>query len=71
MAGRRPSRARADELSIVLEDEGLRVSVLDQGSGFDPDDQALRGTGITLVDTLSSNWGAQQTEEGTEVWFKV
>jgi anti-sigma regulatory factor (Ser/Thr protein kinase) len=59
------------ELSIELEEQDLRVSVLDQGAGFDPKDEALRGTGITLIDALSSEWGAQQTEEGAEVWFKV
>ena len=59
------------ELSISLEKEGLRVSVVDQGAGFDSKDEALRGTRITLIEAVSSDWGAQQTEEGTEVWFKV
>jgi anti-sigma regulatory factor (Ser/Thr protein kinase) len=59
------------ELSVTLEDEGLRVSVLDQGPGFDPEDEALPGTGLTLIRALSSDWGARQTQEGTEVWFKV
>ena len=59
------------ELSVTLEDEGLRVSVLDQGPGFDPTDEALSGTGLTIIEALSSDWGAQRTEDGTEVWFKV
>jgi hypothetical protein len=45
--------------------------VLDQGPGFDPEDEALPGTGLTLIRALSSDWGARQTQEGTEVWFKV
>lgn len=59
------------ELSVTLEDRGLRVSVFDRGPGFDPGEEGLRGTGITLIETLSSDWGAHQTESGTEVWFRV
>jgi hypothetical protein len=44
------------ELSITLEDEGLRVSVFDQGPGFDPEDEAIRGHGfgVNLIERLSS-----------------
>jgi anti-sigma regulatory factor (Ser/Thr protein kinase) len=59
------------DLSIDLEEEDLRVSVLDHGSGFDPGDVTQAGLGIKLVDRLSSDWGAIRTDDGMEVWFKV
>ena len=60
------------ELSITLGD-GLRVSVFDHGSGFDPEDQTIRsgGWGVNLIEQLSSEWGVDRTEAGTEVWFRI
>jgi anti-sigma regulatory factor (Ser/Thr protein kinase) len=61
------------ELSVRLEQEGLRISVHDQGPGFDPSDENTRGSGwgVKLVEELSSDWGVEQRDEGTEVWFKI
>jgi anti-sigma regulatory factor (Ser/Thr protein kinase) len=61
------------ELSIELEGQGLRVSAFDRGPGFDPKDQAVRGRGlgVSLLDTLSAEWGVEPREDGTEVWFRI
>ena len=61
------------EMSVNFEDDGLRVSVHDRGSGFDPSDEAIRrgGWGVRLVDALASDWGVERDEEGTQVWFKI
>jgi len=60
-------------MSVSIEDDGLRVSVHDRGSGFDPTDEAIRGSGwgVRLIEALASDWGVEQVEEGTEVWFKI
>jgi anti-sigma regulatory factor (Ser/Thr protein kinase) len=61
------------EMSISLYGEGLRVSVFDRGPGFDPQDEAIRtgGWGVNLIERLSSDWGVDRTDEGTEVWFRL
>jgi serine/threonine-protein kinase RsbW len=61
------------ELSITLEDEGLRVSVFGQGPGFDPEDEAIRtgGWGVNLIEQLSSQWGVDRKDDGAEVWFRL
>jgi anti-sigma regulatory factor (Ser/Thr protein kinase) len=64
------------ELSISLEQEGLRVSVFDRGPGFDPAEVPAGnpdagGWGLQLVDSLSSEWGVDRRDDGTEVWFRV
>ena len=62
------------ELSIEL-DEDLRVSVFDHGPGFDPATLSgpteTGGRGISLVRELSSEWGVDRKEDGTEVWFRI
>lgn len=63
------------ELSISLETEGLRVSVVDRGQGFDPnhleESDEPSGWGLKLVDDLSTDWGVNRTKQGTEVWFRI
>ncbi len=59
------------EVSVSLQEEGLRVSVHDQGPGFDPDDENARGWGVKLVEALSSDWGLERGDRGTEVWFEI
>ena len=61
------------ELSITVEEEGLRVSVYDQGPGFDPGEELGRsaGWGLGLIDQLSSDWGIERGDQGTEVWFRL
>jgi anti-sigma regulatory factor (Ser/Thr protein kinase) len=60
-------------MSVSFEHDGLRVSVQDQGPGFDPADEGIRasGSGMRLVEALASDWGVERGEEGTEVWFKI
>ena len=60
-------------MSVSIEHDGLRVSVHDQGPGFDPTDEGIRGSGsgVRLIEALASDWGVEQGEEGTEVWFKI
>jgi anti-sigma regulatory factor (Ser/Thr protein kinase) len=61
------------KVNVSLEEDGLRVSVDDQGSGFDPTDETTRGKGwgVKLVEALSSDWGVEPRHDGTEVWFKI
>ena len=65
------------DLSISLEDEGLRVSVFDRGPGFDPGELPsgsrgeIGGWGLKVVEDLSSEWGVERQDEGTEVWFRI
>jgi anti-sigma regulatory factor (Ser/Thr protein kinase) len=60
-------------MSVSIEHDGLRISVQDQGPGFDPADEAIRssGSGMRLVEALASDWGVERGEEGTEVWFTI
>jgi anti-sigma regulatory factor (Ser/Thr protein kinase) len=60
----------------VSVDEGLRVSVLDRGSGFDPDrlgsePSSEGGWGLRIVQDLASEWGVDRRDDGTEVWFQL
>jgi anti-sigma regulatory factor (Ser/Thr protein kinase) len=70
------------DVSVSVEEQGLRVSVFDRGSGFDPDELrfdedmspeawAEDGRGLKLVHALSSDWGVERSDEGTEVWFRL
>jgi anti-sigma regulatory factor (Ser/Thr protein kinase) len=63
------------ELSIELEESDLRVSVFDHGSGFDPailsGPSDTGGGGIPLLRELSSEWGVDRKDAGTEVWFRI
>jgi anti-sigma regulatory factor (Ser/Thr protein kinase) len=68
------------DVSVSVEEAGVRVSIFDRGSGFDPDDlmfdqglspDAGGGRGLRLVRNLSSEWGVERHDEGTEVWFRL
>lgn len=66
------------DVSVSAEEQGLRVSVLDRGSGFDAEelrfDQGLEiegGRGLRIVHALSSEWGVERSEDATEVWFRL
>jgi anti-sigma regulatory factor (Ser/Thr protein kinase) len=68
------------DVSMSVEEPGLRVSVFDRGSGFDRDDlrfdqglslEAEGRRGLQLVHALSSDWGVERSDDGTEVWFRL
>jgi anti-sigma regulatory factor (Ser/Thr protein kinase) len=64
------------DVSVSVEEEGLRVSVFDRGAGFDPEQisSAPRdegGRGLQIVQSLSSDWGVDRHDDGTEVWFRL
>jgi anti-sigma regulatory factor (Ser/Thr protein kinase) len=68
------------DVSISVEGQGLRVSIFDRGSGFDPDELALDqrlspepegGRGLKMVRNLSADWGVEPRDNGTAVWFRL
>jgi anti-sigma regulatory factor (Ser/Thr protein kinase) len=63
------------EVTVSLDQRSLRVSVRDRGPGFDPDELDARsdegGWGLDLVEKLSSRWGVDRGELGTDVWFEM
>lgn len=63
------------EVEITVDDRSIRVTVRDEGPGFDPARPGERteegGWGLLLVETLSSRWGVETRDTGTEVWFEV
>jgi anti-sigma regulatory factor (Ser/Thr protein kinase) len=59
----------------VLDGGGVRVEVIDGGSGFDatplsPEAGRCGGYGLYLVDEQASDWGVDH-EYGTCVWFEL
>ena len=57
----------------LLPPEGVQVSVFDRGTGFVREEALAqeRWHGIHLVDRLSSEWGVDLRDDGTEVWFRI
>ncbi len=60
-------------LVVRIGTSSMRVSVTDEGSGFNPDEVTVghAGWGLMLVRKLSSRWGVNRGERGTEVWFEL
>ena len=60
-------------LEVTTEPYAVRVTVIDEGPGFDPHgvrtDRDSGGWGLKLVDTLSDRWGTQAAPHG--VWFEL
>lgn len=71
----RHSSADPIDVTISLDDGVLRVTVRDGGPGFDPAQPRERtgegGWGLDLLEALSSRWGVDGTEAGTDVWFEI
>ena len=69
-----------DSIVLTVEDAGesVRVSVADEGPGFEPPAQPVdeaaaeagSGWGLFLVDQLSDNWGVERSA-GATVWFEL
>lgn len=74
-AARHGSERAGAPIEVKAETRGqqLRVTVHDQGSGFDPVSviQGTRTTGLKLVDKLSKDWGVDRPNRGTDVWFEI
>jgi len=62
-------------VEITVDDRSIRVTVRDKGPGFDPARPGERaeegGWGLLLVEMLSSRWGVETRDTGTDVWFEV
>lgn len=65
------------DLTVSVEEQDLRVSIFDRGAGFDPaehlgaEDGRDGGWGLRIVEELSSEWGVDRRDDGTEVWFRL
>jgi anti-sigma regulatory factor (Ser/Thr protein kinase) len=64
------------DLTVEVRSDTVRVSVRDQGSGFDhrPRRRGPRGSGwgLFLLNELSDEWGIERfPDDGTAVWFEV
>jgi anti-sigma regulatory factor (Ser/Thr protein kinase) len=74
-AVRHGSGAPGSWIGLTITDTGpfLRVSVCDQGPGFDPAEIDRRGHrgGLFLLDVLAYDWGIRRSSAGTEVWFEI
>ena len=74
-AARHGSRDVGAPIEVRTEARGeqVRVTVHDQGSGFDPVSviEENRTSGLRLVDRLSTSWGVDRPGRGTDVWFEI
>lgn len=61
-------------LQVWTSDDLVRVAVIDQGAGFEPQDRPTGGDrsgwGLMMVDRLADRWGVE-VGSGTEVWFEM
>lgn len=65
-------------LTLDIGDDLVKVSVVDEGPGFEPPDSPLTeraaeagsGWGLFLVDQLSEGWGVER-DAGATVWFEL
>ena len=63
-------------MELVMSDDCLRVSVTDDGPGFEPDlvapaaAQDKGGWGLFLVDRVSDRWGVIRNQPNV-VWFEL
>lgn len=65
-------------LTVEIGNPRVRVSVVDQGPGFEPPTPPLTeqaaeagsGWGLFLVDQLSEDWGVER-DSGATVWFEL
>jgi len=65
-------------LTVDIRDEDVRVSVVDEGPGFEQPEKPLSeaaaeagsGWGLFLVDQLATSWGVER-KAGATVWFEL
>jgi len=63
-------------VELALSDDHLRVSVTDDGPGFEPDldasprERTMGGFGLALVDRISDRWGVIRNGQNV-VWFEL
>ena len=63
-------------MELTLSNDHLRVSVTDDGPGFEPDldapprERAMGGFGLVLVDRISDRWGVIRDRPNI-VWFEL
>jgi hypothetical protein len=74
-AVRHGSGAPGSWIGLTITDTGpfVRVSVCDQGQGFDlaQVDRSDHRGGLYVLDALAFDWGIERNASGTEVWFEV
>jgi anti-sigma regulatory factor (Ser/Thr protein kinase) len=63
-------------MELTLSDDHLRVSVTDDGPGFEPEldvpplERDMGGFGLVLVDRISDRWGVIRNRPNV-VWFEL
>ncbi len=69
---RSPFRVSVDEspglVCISVQDVGDGEAVLPTSA---PDDHAIDGRGMAIIDALSHSWGYDAVEDGTVVWAQL
>jgi anti-sigma regulatory factor (Ser/Thr protein kinase) len=73
--GVRHSNGNQIEVSVFLEDQGVRVEVVDGGGGTVPQDiddpLSESGRGLPIIRALASKWGFEEAKDRLRVWFTV
>jgi anti-sigma regulatory factor (Ser/Thr protein kinase) len=64
------------EITVDVEDEGVRVAVTDDDAAHEPEVQHpgpedTNGRGLLLVDRLAAVWGSNQAGSRKSVWFTL
>ncbi len=64
------------DLLVLVTEPAVRVEVLDQGPGFEPerrrrDPDPEGGWGLFLVERMADRWGVSCESRGTRVWFEI
>ncbi|HEY5335420.1 MAG TPA: ATP-binding protein [Mycobacteriales bacterium] len=62
-------------LRVVVDAERIRVEVGDDNSRYPviqtPDEDALDGRGLRLLDVVATDWGVRDDKIGKTVWFEI
>jgi two-component sensor histidine kinase len=68
--------ATAFEITVDVQDEGVRVAVIDGDVEHapkvqHPSPEDTNGRGLLLVDQLAAVWGSDRVGRGKAVWFTL